>query len=57
MAVWLDAHTLVHGGNGQELVRLRIEKLAARDAAGVEPIELSGLSNRERAQVVPHLGT
>jgi hypothetical protein len=47
----------VHGGNGQELVRLRIEKLAARDAAGVEPIELSGLSNRERAQVVPHLGT
>jgi hypothetical protein len=56
-AVWLDAHTLVHGGDGQELVRLRVEKIAAGDAAGVEPIALSGLGERERAQVVPHLGT
>jgi hypothetical protein len=56
-AAWLDAQTLVHGGDGKKLIRLRLGKLAAGDVAGVEAIELSGLSEQELAQVVPRLSS
>jgi hypothetical protein len=53
-AAWLDKVTLVHAGPGQQLVYVRVDRLAAGQAGGVEMVQVD--KGKGQVQIVPRLG-
>jgi hypothetical protein len=56
VGVWVDRLTLVYAGEGQRLVRVRTDRLAAGEPDGVEEIPVDLAPAKQRILVVPQLG-